>query len=272
MRDRRRRVGHEDSDDTEGSPPEDAIARDKARHTVSAGSRCRLRRSAAATVRTRATATRIADGRIHDLSRQQELLVLVAARVAGAEAAGVEFRRDRDPAARDGDAHRRSCAIRRRASCRRCCMATSSSGKSWRSANTWPRPFPRRGCGRPIAAARAMARAVSAEMHSGFAALRNHLPMNMRSTFPHRGVTPEVARRHQPHHRAFGATAASAFGARRRLPVRPFHHRRRDVRAGREPLPHLQDRARRGGAALCRRGLGASRAAGMGWPPPATSR
>jgi glutathione S-transferase len=41
-------------------------------------------------------------------------------------------------------------------------------------------------------AARAVARAVSAEMHSGFAALRNHLPMNMRSAFPNRGVTPEV--------------------------------------------------------------------------------
>jgi glutathione S-transferase len=41
-------------------------------------------------------------------------------------------------------------------------------------------------------AARAVARAVSAEMHSGFAALRNHLPMNMRSSFPNRGVTPDV--------------------------------------------------------------------------------
>jgi glutathione S-transferase len=40
--------------------------------------------------------------------------------------------------------------------------------------------------------ARAVARAASAEMHSGFAALRNHLPMNMRSVFPGRGVTPEV--------------------------------------------------------------------------------
>jgi glutathione S-transferase len=29
-------------------------------------------------------------------------------------------------------------------------------------------------------------------MHSGFTALRNHLPMNMRSSFPNRGVTPEV--------------------------------------------------------------------------------
>jgi len=40
--------------------------------------------------------------------------------------------------------------------------------------------------------ARAVARAVSSEMHSGFAALRDHLPMNMRSSFPNRGVTPEV--------------------------------------------------------------------------------
>jgi glutathione S-transferase len=40
--------------------------------------------------------------------------------------------------------------------------------------------------------ARTTARSVSAEMHSGFAALRSHLPMNMRSSFPHRGVTPEV--------------------------------------------------------------------------------
>src|SRR5216683_3639990 len=41
-------------------------------------------------------------------------------------------------------------------------------------------------------AARAVARSVSAEMHSSFAALREHLPMNMRSSFPNRGVTPEV--------------------------------------------------------------------------------
>ncbi len=40
--------------------------------------------------------------------------------------------------------------------------------------------------------ARAVARSVSAEMHSGFAALRSHLPMNMRSSFPQRGVTQEA--------------------------------------------------------------------------------
>jgi glutathione S-transferase len=41
-------------------------------------------------------------------------------------------------------------------------------------------------------ATRAVARSISAEMHSGFAALRNHFPMNIRSSFPNRGVTPEV--------------------------------------------------------------------------------
>ena len=40
--------------------------------------------------------------------------------------------------------------------------------------------------------ARAVARAVSAEMHAGFSALRNHFPMNMRSSFPNRASTPEV--------------------------------------------------------------------------------
>ena len=41
-------------------------------------------------------------------------------------------------------------------------------------------------------ATRAVARSISAEMHSGFAPLRDHCPMNIRSSFPNRGVTPEV--------------------------------------------------------------------------------
>jgi glutathione S-transferase len=40
--------------------------------------------------------------------------------------------------------------------------------------------------------ARAVARAVSAEMHSGFAAMRTHLPMNVRASVPNRGVTQEA--------------------------------------------------------------------------------
>jgi len=40
--------------------------------------------------------------------------------------------------------------------------------------------------------ARAVARSVSTEMHAGFSGLRNHFPMNVRSTFPNRASTPEV--------------------------------------------------------------------------------
>lgn len=43
------------------------------------------------------------------------------------------------------------------------------------------------------AAARALARAVAAEMHAGFAALRSHLPMNVRARRLGREITPTVA-------------------------------------------------------------------------------
>jgi glutathione S-transferase len=39
---------------------------------------------------------------------------------------------------------------------------------------------------------RAVARSVCAEMHSGFQALRTHMPMNCRASFPGHGHTPEV--------------------------------------------------------------------------------
>jgi glutathione S-transferase len=42
------------------------------------------------------------------------------------------------------------------------------------------------------AAQRARARSISAEMHSGFANLRNHMSMNVRRRFPDKGRTPEV--------------------------------------------------------------------------------
>jgi glutathione S-transferase len=51
------------------------------------------------------------------------------------------------------------------------------------SARLWPRE-PR---------GRAVARSVSAEMHAGFAALRTHMPMDMRARYPGRGRTPAVA-------------------------------------------------------------------------------
>jgi glutathione S-transferase len=41
-------------------------------------------------------------------------------------------------------------------------------------------------------AARAKARSISAEMHSGFPNLRNHMSMNIRKRYPDKGRTPEV--------------------------------------------------------------------------------
>lgn len=41
-------------------------------------------------------------------------------------------------------------------------------------------------------AVRASARSISAEMHSGFAALRTHMPMNLRSALPGKGRAPGV--------------------------------------------------------------------------------
>ncbi|HEX4858990.1 MAG TPA: glutathione S-transferase family protein [Usitatibacteraceae bacterium] len=44
------------------------------------------------------------------------------------------------------------------------------------------------------ARARARARSISAEMHAGFRALRNAMPMNIRSQHPGKGHTPEALR------------------------------------------------------------------------------
>jgi glutathione S-transferase len=41
-------------------------------------------------------------------------------------------------------------------------------------------------------AARAHARSISAEMHAGFAELRNNMPMNIRASYPGKGMTPGV--------------------------------------------------------------------------------
>ena len=40
--------------------------------------------------------------------------------------------------------------------------------------------------------ARAIARSVACEMHSGFSALRTHMPMNLRASLPGKGRTPQV--------------------------------------------------------------------------------
>jgi len=44
----------------------------------------------------------------------------------------------------------------------------------------------------PAAAARAHARSISTEMHAGFFELRNSMPMNIRASYPGKGMTPGV--------------------------------------------------------------------------------
>lgn len=51
--------------------------------------------------------------------------------------------------------------------------------------------FPEQGLWPADAAARAVARSVSAEMHAGFGALREHMSMNIRARHPGQGRTPE---------------------------------------------------------------------------------
>ncbi|BBK43711.1 glutathione S-transferase [Allostella vacuolata] len=67
--------------------------------------------------------------------------------------------------------------------------------------------------------ARAVARSVSAEMHSGFQALREHFPMNMRSTFseryPNAGAQADINRISaiwRDCRRRFGGTGEFLFG------------------------------------------------------------
>ena len=52
--------------------------------------------------------------------------------------------------------------------------------------------FPAAGLWPADPAARAMARAVATEMHAGFAALRQNMPMDIRTSKPGEGRTPEV--------------------------------------------------------------------------------
>jgi len=68
-------------------------------------------------------------------------------------------------------------------------------------------------------AARAAARAASAEMHAGFLPLRRHLPMNMRASVPGREIPPEVrldidriAAMWRDCRRRFGADGPYLFG------------------------------------------------------------
>ena len=104
--------------------------------------------------------------------------------------------------------------------------------------------FPAAGLWPDDPAAKAVARSISAEMHSSFQALRralsNEHPLELPGTRDHSGG----AGRHQPGDGDLAPMPQPFWRGQRRFSLRPLHHRRRDVRAGRDPLPHLQVRPR----------------------------
>ena len=58
--------------------------------------------------------------------------------------------------------------------------------------------FPEAGLWPTDTGARALARAVASEMHAGFSALRNHMPMNIRKSYPGKGRGPGPNRNGPP--------------------------------------------------------------------------
>jgi len=75
------------------------------------------------------------------------------------------------------------------------CLIDENRVAIWDSlaiAETLAERFPQHALWPRDATARAHARSVSAEMHSGFSALRNEMPIKIRSTLPGQGATPEA--------------------------------------------------------------------------------
>ncbi len=106
------------------------------------------------------------------------------------------------------------------------------------------------GCGLADRAARAHARAISAEMHSGFVPLRSECGMNLHQPIRAMALSEDAQGQCGAHPgdlgrvpRALRQAGPFLFGA--------FSGRGRDVRAGGASLPHLRDPGEGGGAALC---------------------
>ncbi len=115
--------------------------------------------------------------------------------------------------------------------------------------------FPESGVWPKEARARAHARSLCAEMHSGFQGLRQACPTNFRRS---RRAEPlpleEAARADLARIEAIFTETPDA--SRRSVPVRRFFRRRRLLRAGRQPARHLCAGAQRACARLLRQNSG----------------
>ena len=104
-------------------------------------------------------------------------------------------------------------------------------------------------------AARALARSVATEMHSGFREVRYGWPMNLRRPKGHKPLDAE-GELQRGRIEAIWRECRQKTRAGRAIPVRPFHRGRRHVCAGRHALRHLRRCARARYPRLCRRGAG----------------
>ena len=118
----------------------------------------------------------------------------------------------------------------------------SRCGIRLRSSNISPRRFPDARLWPEDRASRAHARSISAEMHSGFMALRNECGMNL-----HRPVGADTVGGRARRRRARSADLdrmPRALRQGRAVPVRRVQRRGRDVCAGGASFPHLCGRGR----------------------------
>ena len=125
------------------------------------------------------------------------------------------------------------------------------SGNCSPSSNIWRGKFPAGGLWPRDRAARAHARTVATEMHSGFVPLRSQLPMNSSGAGEASSARSWCSHRecHAVSKRS-GAIAVRGSGRAGRFSVRAVRRCRRDVCAGGVALPHLRCRRQRGRAHL----------------------
>lgn len=134
-------------------------------------------------------------------------------------------------------------------------LLTEADGAIWDSLSIGEylaERFPEAGLWPRDVAARALARSVCAEMHSGFMALRSHMPMDMARRQALDTVPAEVEADIQ---RVVALWAECPLRPGRALPVRPAEPGGRLFRTGGEPVAQLCGGAAGRGRRLCRNPL-----------------
>ena len=141
--------------------------------------KCRLRYLSFQYLRTRAR-----DVKGHSHHRQQELWLLVVARLVAMQNGRISISTSstsRPTTRRPGP---NCCCCRPRSWCRAWSTTASKSGTRWRSPSICTRLIPRPACCRPIRRSGPIAARSAARCIPGFSNLRSALPMNLKAHFP----------------------------------------------------------------------------------------